>query len=201
MPNLNKMNVRVSAAEWNALCARLAALTVRLNKFVEAEKKELAKTKVAEKKVLDKAEKAEQTRLARNLKERCRHLLVGKTNSARRAWYDSASQSERNARIEEILIEVGIKEAPKKCATTGCPNKEYEDGWCEECCAEADREGGYDDESEEEDCECGACSRCVADDTCAAQCGDKGTITVVSKNGTTSLVCKDCCAWFKKQNE
>ena len=152
MPNLNKMNVRVSAAEWNALLARLAAVTARLNAYVEAEQKVLAKTKVAEKKkVLDRAEKAEQSRLARNLKERCRHLLVGKTNSARRAWYDSASQSERNARIEEILIEVGIKEAPKKCATTECPNKEYEDGWCEECCAEADREGGYDDESGEEE--------------------------------------------------
>jgi hypothetical protein len=107
------MTIRVSAAEWNALLARLAAVTARLNEYVEAEKV-LAKTKVAEKKVLDRAEKAEQSRLARNLKERCRHLLVGKTNSARRAWYDSASQSERNARIEEILIEVGIKEAPKK---------------------------------------------------------------------------------------
>jgi len=55
-------------------------------------------------------------------------------------------------------------------------------------------------ELDEEECECGECSRCVADDTCAAQCGDKGTITVVGKDGTTSLVCKDCCAWFKKQN-
>jgi len=115
MPNLTKMNVQVSVAEWNALLARLAVVTARLNAYVEAEKKELAKTKQAQMlKVLDKAEKAEKTRLARNLKERCRHLLVGKTNSARRKWYDSASQSERNARVQEILIEVGIKEAPEE---------------------------------------------------------------------------------------
>jgi len=105
------MNVQVSVAEWNALLARLAVVTARLNAYVEAEKKELAKTKQAQMlKVLDKTESAEKTRLARNLKERCRHLLVGKTNSARRKWYDSASQSERNARVQEILIEVGIKE-------------------------------------------------------------------------------------------
>ena len=109
MPNLTKMNVKVSVAEWNALCARLAMLTERLNEFVEAEKS-LLKTESAEKSLL-KTESAEKTRLARNLKERCRHLLVGKTNSARRKWYDSASQSERNARVQEILIEVGIKEA------------------------------------------------------------------------------------------
>jgi hypothetical protein len=58
-----------------------------------------------------------------------------------------------------------------------------------------------EEEEEEEGCGCGVCSRCVADDTCAAQCGDKGTITVVGKDGTNSLVCKDCCAWFKTQNE
>tara|TARA_R110000868_G_scaffold131630_1_gene341736 strand:- start:46 stop:507 length:462 start_codon:yes stop_codon:yes gene_type:complete len=86
------MTIRVSAAEWNALTSRLAA----------AEKK------------LAAAERAEKSRLARNLKERCRHLLVGKTGSPRRKWYDSATESMRNARIEEILIEVGIKEAPKE---------------------------------------------------------------------------------------
>jgi len=126
MPNLTKMTIRVSAAEWNDLLARLAA----------AEKK------------LAAAERGEKSRLARNLKERCRHLLVGKMGSPRRKWYDSATESQRAARIEQIHIELGIKEAPKKCATTGCPNKEYEDGWCEECCADADREGGYDDRGE-----------------------------------------------------
>jgi len=145
------MTIRVSAAEWNDLTTRLAA----------AEKK------------LAAAERAEKSRLARNLKERCRHLLVGKTGSLRREWYDSATQSQRDARVEEILIEVGVKEAPKE----------------------------EEEEEEEEECDCGKCSRCVADDTCAAQCGDKGTITVVGKDGTTSLVCKDCCAWFKKQNK
>lgn len=34
------------------------------------------------------------------------------------------------------------EEEIKKCLTSGCPNKEFEDGWCEECCAEADRAGG-----------------------------------------------------------
>jgi hypothetical protein len=165
MPNLTKMTIRVSAAEWNDLTTRLAAA----EKMLAAAEKKLAATKAAE-----------ASRLARNLKERCRHLLVGKTGSARRKWYDSATQSQRDARIEEILIEVGVKEAPKKChiqycenaevangwcapcwrvygrqdrhadfkkcATTGCPNKEYEDGWCEECCADADREGELSDE-------------------------------------------------------
>ena len=101
------MNIRVSAAEWNDLCVRLAAAEKKLAAVAQ-------EALAAAEKKLAAAKRAEQSRLARNLKERCRHLLVGKTGSLRREWYDSASQNERDARVEEILIEVGIKEAPKK---------------------------------------------------------------------------------------
>lgn len=80
------------------------------------------------------------------------------------------------------------------CGSCGTWDEEDEVWRCPDCQEKHE-------EDEEEGCGCGVCSRCVADDTCAAQCGDKGTITVVGKDGTSSLVCKDCCAWFKTQNK
>lgn len=55
------------------------------------------------------------------------------------------------------------------------------------------------DEDEEDECDCGDCERCLADDTCGARCGDKGTINVTDQNGKECLVCKDCCDWFKNK--
>lgn len=55
------------------------------------------------------------------------------------------------------------------------------------------------DDEEDDVCGCGKCRRCLADDTCAGQCGDQGNITVISKSGNKFLVCRDCCDWFKRE--
>ena len=89
-------------------------------------------------------------------------------------------------------------------------NDDEQDGWCEEheqvmykdglkCsgCLEEEK----NDEEDDDVCGCGKCRRCLADDTCAGQCGDQGTITVTNKNGRKFLVCKDCCDWFKRDTK
>ena len=53
-------------------------------------------------------------------------------------------------------------------------------------------------EEDEEPCGCGNCERCLADDTCVAGCGDRGTVTVTDQNDKECLVCRDCRDYFKK---
>jgi hypothetical protein len=58
-----------------------------------------------------------------------------------------------------------------------------------------------DKETEDDECDCGDCERCLADDTCAGRCGDRGIITITDQNGKECLSCKDCISWFKQQEE
>jgi hypothetical protein len=112
-----------------------------------------------------------------------------------------------NRMSADDLMEMADEHNAEKCVEC-CEVVKDDHGWtdsmgkqyCDDCKEMADN---YDplEEEEEEECECGECSRCLADDTCAGDCGDQGTITVTGKNGTKWLVCKDCCSWFKKKQE
>jgi hypothetical protein len=91
--------------------------------------------------------------------------------------------------LQKLFDEDATERCCHECEEWFEPKEDWDDDCCPRC-----RE-----DDEDEGCDCGDCERCLADDTCVARCGDRGTIKVMDQNCKDCLVCKDCCDWFKNK--